>query len=121
MEERILWKTEERTTILWLSNPLRIYWKEKAHHRKDKKRKVGITAIQKKVGCLPGRKKSENKIKSAEKDKAGGRWQENISGEKGPPWAVRKEQQEEAERRQHEAGGQLLIHYWTLRQEHGIK
>lgn len=54
---------------------------------------------------MPGRKKSENKIKSAEKDKAGGRWQENISGEKGPPWAVRKEQQEEAERRQHEAGG----------------
>lgn len=105
LEERILWKTEERTTILWLSNPLRIYWKEKAHHRKDKKRKVGIRAIQKKVGCLPGRKKSENKIKSPEKDKAGGRWQENISGEKGPPWAVRKEQQEEAERRQHEAGG----------------
>ena len=32
LEERILWKTEEKIMIVWLSNPLRIFWKEKAHH-----------------------------------------------------------------------------------------
>lgn len=68
-----------------IKSPERIFWKEKAHHRKDKKRNVGITAIQQKVGCLLGGKKTEDKIKSAEKDKAGGRWQEDTSREKGPP------------------------------------
>ena len=28
MEERILWKIEEKIMIVWLSNPLRIFWKE---------------------------------------------------------------------------------------------
>lgn len=29
MEERMLWKTEEKTMILWLSNPLREYFGKK--------------------------------------------------------------------------------------------
>lgn len=31
-----------------------------------------------------------------------------------------REQQEEAERREDEAGGKLHIHHWILRQEHGV-
>lgn len=31
-----------------------------------------------------------------------------------------REQQEEAERRQHQAGGKLHVHHWILRQEHGV-
>lgn len=31
-----------------------------------------------------------------------------------------REQPEEAERRQHQAGGKLHVHHWILRQEHGV-
>lgn len=85
MEERILGKIKEKTMILWLSNPLREYFGKKKLIIGKTKRNEVITVTQQKVGCLLGRKKTENKIKSAEKDKAGGRWQEDTSGEKGPP------------------------------------